>query len=115
METGDHQDNPEKSSPVQLVVLDVISEFINQLEPGVSAKIYGAFKYLRAGEVRPLLIKPLKGEIMELSVKQYRIIFFRAAMFIYVIDVFKKQSEKTPIKIIRRAEKRYQKIILLTK
>lgn len=84
------------------MILDEIGEYLSGLSAEVRGKISGDLESLEKGETETLLIK------------QFRIIFFRLEGSIYVIDVFKKQSKKTPLRIIERAEKIYRKIIELS-
>ena len=65
---------------------------------------------LEADRTEFLDIKQLSGKIRELIVRQYRLVFFRKEEIIYVIDIFKKQSQKTPRRIIERAERLYQSL-----
>ena len=48
------------------------------------------------------------GKVKEIIVKQYRVVFFTIGTTGYVVDVFKKQSRKTPKRIIERAERIYR-------
>jgi phage-related protein len=96
---------------VNLVILDDVRVFINKLSPLDSAKILAELKFLEMNRTEVLIIKPLKGKIMELSVRQYRIIFCKTGSMIYVINGFKKQSKKTPLRVIEQAEKVYREII----
>lgn len=96
---------------MKLVILDDALAFIDNLTPEDSAKILANLKFLEMKRTEVLIVKPLKGKIMEISVKQYRFVFCKVGMIIYVIDGFKKQSQKTPPRIIERAEKIYRKII----
>ena len=96
---------------MKLVILDDVIVFIDACALEDSAKIFAELNFLEMGRTEVLLIEPLKGKIMELSVKRYRIVFCKVGATIYVIDVFKKQSAKTPLRIIEQAEKIYRKII----
>lgn len=85
-----------------------VTDFINNLPDNISAKILAHLKSLEMNLTEALAIKTLKGKIKELIVKQYRIVFFQENGIIYVVDIFKKQSRKTPKGIIERAEEIYR-------
>jgi phage-related protein len=99
-----------KGVPLGFIVLSEVQKFINTIRSKDSGKIKTALEFLEARKTEALLIKQLKGKIVELSIKQYRVIFFEINSTIYVIDIFKKQSRKTPLRIIERAENIYKKI-----
>ncbi|HEY5221164.1 MAG TPA: type II toxin-antitoxin system RelE/ParE family toxin [Candidatus Paceibacterota bacterium] len=109
METGEFQNNQESSYEPRIVVLGNVLECIDALSGELSIKILADIKQLGTGKTASLLIKPLRGKLMELSVKQYRILYFRIEGTIYVVDVLKKQSRKTPRRIIKRAWNIYKK------
>lgn len=85
--------------------------FIDDLPEEDRANVRSHLESLRIHEIKRLLIKTLKGKIKELIVQQYRIVFVIIGETIFVTDVFKKQSQKTPKRIIEHAEKIYQKIL----
>lgn len=87
-----------------------VSKFLEELSREDDAKIAAHLKSLATDQTDGLLIKPLKGKIKELIVRQYRIVFFKIGDTGYVVDVFRKQSKKTPKRIIERAEKIYRDI-----
>lgn len=93
-----------------LVILDEVAEFVDKLSPDNSAKILAGLRFLELNRTEVLSIKPLKHKIMELVIKQYRVIFFRFDAKIYVVEIFKKQSQKTPQRIIERAERIHRNI-----
>jgi len=109
MENEEFRNSQEPPREATIIALGVALDVIKSLDRELSVKISAGIKQLGTRETDNLLIKPLKRKLMELSIKQYRIIFFRAGGTIYVVDVFKKQSRKTPWRIIRRAEKIYKK------
>lgn len=96
-----------------LIVFDEVRAFIKNLEGDTRGKIYTSLEFLAVGKMDAILVKPIKGKIKELSVKQYRIIFCQIGDVIYAIAGFKKQSKKTPHRIIERAEQMYHKIVEL--
>lgn len=95
---------------MNLQILDSVTGFLSDLSEGDAAKILAHLKSLEVNQIEGLTIKPLKGKIKELIVRQYRIIFFRIGKKGYAVDAFKKQSKKTPRRIIERAEKIYRDI-----
>lgn len=95
---------------MNIQILDDVSDFLAKLSREDDAKIAAHLKSLAINQTEGLTIKPLKGKIKELVVKQYRIVFFRINNTGYVVDAFRKQSKKTPKRIIERAEKIYRDI-----
>ncbi len=64
------------------------------------------------GDFTSVHIKSLKGEIKELIIKRYRIIFFIDKNIVYCIAAFVKKSAKTPKRELENAERIYKKIII---
>lgn len=93
---------------MDIKILDNVSKFIERLPEDDSAKILAHLKSLEENHTEGLLIKTLKGRIKEIVVRQYRITFFNIGTTIYVVDAFKKQSQKTPKRIIEKAERIYK-------
>ena len=93
---------------MSLQVLDTVIEFLESLPADDAAKIAAHLKSLEMDQTEGLTIKPLKGKIKEIVVKQYRVVFFRTGTRGYVVDVFRKQSKKTPKRVIERAERIYR-------
>lgn len=93
---------------MNLILLSKVEDFIDILSDEDSAKILSHLRFLETGKTEALEIKPLKDKIRELIINQYRIIFFAIGDNIYAVDSFKKQSQKTPKRIIERAEKIYK-------
>lgn len=89
-------------------ILHDVLTFLDSIAEEDSAKIYAHLKLLEENYTEGLNVKQLKGKIREIIVKQYRIIFFRKTNIIYIVDAFKKQTQKTPKRIIERAEKMYK-------
>ena len=94
----------------RLRVLSTVQNFIDCLGPEDSAEVRAQLETLEKGSTEKLMIKTLRGKTKELIIKQYRIVFFRRETMMYVVDAFKKQSKKTPLRIIERAEKIYKQI-----
>ncbi len=89
-------------------ILEDVRKFLDRLKDDDSAKILAHLKSLEESHTEGLLIKTLKDKIKEIVVRQYRIIFFNIGGTIYIVDAFKKQSQKTPKRIIEKAEKIYK-------
>lgn len=89
-------------------ILDNVKKFMDKLKEDDSAKILAHLKSLEENHTEGLTIKTLKGKIKEIIVRQYRIIFFTIGTTIYIVDAFKKQSQKTPKRIIKKAEEIYK-------
>ena len=95
---------------MQLHLFDDVTDFINTLPEDVAGKIVSSLKSLELNETKGLTIKTLKGKIKEIIVKQYRLVFFILGETIYIVDGFKKQSQKTPKRMIEKTEYIYKKI-----
>jgi phage-related protein len=87
-----------------------VLDFLNKISKDDKAKISAHLKSLQENHTEGLIIKPLKGRIKEIVVRQYRIVLFEIGATGYVVDAFRKQSDKTPKRIIERAEKIYRDI-----
>ncbi len=96
-----------------MATIHILNEVRNALlilaEPD-QARISARLHLLEIGEGRAIFTKKLRGPIQEMIVRQYRLIFFHKSRRPYVVDIFKKQSRKTPRRIIERAEKIYNTI-----
>lgn len=92
-------------------ILNDVSDFLDGTSGEDAAKIAAHLKSLEEDRTEGLRIKTLKGRVKELIVKQYRVICFKVGATWFVVDVFKKQSKKTPRRVIERAEKIYQSIL----
>ena len=87
-------------------VYDIVTNLPNEDEHKISQCIL----ILESGSIEGLVIKTLRNEIKEIVVKKYRLIFFNKNDTTYLVDIFRKQSRKTPVRIIDRAEKIYNLI-----
>jgi len=85
------------------IFLEVAAEFIQTLAITDQAKIAANIVMLRSGDFSSVHVKQLDGQIHELIVKQYRLIFFRKNTTLYVVGAFRKKSAKTPLREIRHA------------
>ncbi len=94
----------------EICLFKKVEEFILSLNPQVQSKISGSLSALGSKKFDAIYVKLLKGEIKELRVKKYRLIFFIYRNTVFVSGIFYKQSNKTPKKVIEMAEK-YYKII----
>lgn len=84
--------------------LSEVAKFISSLPDEDSAKILAYLKSLETGRTGGLVTKPLKKKVRELIVSNYRMVFFVVDETIYVVDAFRKKSQKTPVRVIERAE-----------
>lgn len=91
-------------------IVGIASDFIETIPLESRYLIEASISALASGETKRLKLKTLKGKIKEIITGQYRIVFFSFRTTLFIVDVFKKQSQKTPVRIIKRAEKIYQKI-----
>jgi phage-related protein len=89
-------------------VLSDVRAFINGLSD--SPRIWADIHALETPWTPALVIKKLRGKVKELVVGQCRIVFFAVGSTIYVIDAFKKQSQKTPRSVIERATDLYNQL-----
>ena len=95
---------------IKIQILEDVSFFLNDLSTSDSAKIFAHIESMKLGHTGVIRVKTLRGKIKELIVKQYRIVFFETDGTIYVINAFKKRSNKTPKRFIDTAEKIYKQI-----
>ncbi len=95
---------------METLIFDDVTNFLDTIPESDAAKILAHLKALQENQTEGLFIKPLKGKIKEIVIRQYRIIFFEKGTRRYAVDAFKKQSKKTPQRIINRAEKIYKSI-----
>ena len=93
-----------------MYIFNDVVDFLDEIPVKDSAKIYANISSLDENQIEGLVIKSIGEKIKEMIVKQYRIIFFYKNRVGYVVDAFKKQSQKTPQRIIKRAEKIYKNI-----
>ncbi|MBI4155931.1 MAG: type II toxin-antitoxin system RelE/ParE family toxin [Candidatus Zambryskibacteria bacterium] len=93
------------------VFFDKVKIFINNLPLKDQEKVIGAATALETGDFQSVFVKQLRGEIKELRVKKYRLIFFIHANSICFIRIFIKKSKKTPKNEIDIAEKIYKLFI----
>ncbi|MCF7833979.1 MAG: type II toxin-antitoxin system RelE/ParE family toxin [Candidatus Pacebacteria bacterium] len=87
-----------------------VSLFIKQLPETDQAKIHASISFLEEGDFRVVYTKKLKGEIKELIVKRYRLVFFVKDKNIYFIYIFIKKTSKTPKSYLFQMEKVYKYI-----
>ncbi len=90
--------------------LDEVEKFIHALTSGEQGKIAAAIAIMRTGDFKSVYTKTLRGQIKELKVREYRLIFFIKHQIIYFVGVFTKKSAKTPKKQIENAQKIYNQI-----
>lgn len=95
---------------MNLHLFQEVFDFLASIPKGDSSKIYKDLGLLEAGQSEKVYVKRLRGKVKELIVKQYRLVFFYSGQTIYVLYAFKKQSQKTPERVIKKAQKIYQKI-----
>lgn len=85
-------------------VLDRAKMFAASLPENDREKISATISAL--GEVRfeMLYIKTLREPIREVRVGWYRIVFFQKEATVYITDIFRKTSKKTPKEYITHAQ-----------
>lgn len=94
----------------RIILLRDIETFISRLSLDDQDKISGAIEALRNKKFSSIYIKQLKGDIKELKVKKYRLIFFIHKETVYFLRIFVKKTNKTPKNEIDIAEKHYKLI-----
>ncbi len=87
--------------------LDGASDFISSLTREEDVKITTQVKAIAENKTGDLVIKTLKGKVKELIISEYRIVFFIKNGAVFLVDGFRKKSQKTPKRIIERAERIY--------
>jgi len=94
----------------RIILLRGIEDFIFDLLPDDQDKISGAIEALSNKKFDSVYIKQLRGDIKELKVKKYRLIFFIHEEIVYFLSIFIKKTNKTPQNEIDMAEKNYKLI-----
>lgn len=95
---------------LRVILLRGVETFISELSVDDQDKISGAIETLGNKKFDSVYIKQLRGDIKELKVKKYRLIFFIYKEDIYFISIFIKKTNKTPKNEIDTAEKNYKLI-----
>ena len=90
---------------MKLHILDAVNKFLESITDEDSAKIAAHLKSLQDNRTEGLIIKPLQGKIKEIAIRQYRVVFFVTGAAGYAVAAFKKQSKKTPKRVIEQAER----------
>ena len=93
-----------------VLFLDSVTKAIQKLNPIDQAKIAASVVMLSAGDFESTYIKPIKGVIRELIVRRERLLFFLKGDTVYFVNIFRKQSAKTPKREILHAENIYKTI-----
>lgn len=83
---------------------------IDALPSALRVQILDEIEMLCVGNLQSLEVKPVRGKIKELIVKNYRILFFPKAPLMYFVHIFRKQTNKTPHQDIEYAEKLHKLI-----
>ena len=87
---------------------DSVTDFLRELPPKDRSKIEKNVRVMQAGDLHSPRIKTLRGQVRELIVKEYRILFFIHEHVIYFVRAFRKKSAKTPKQEIEYAEHIYK-------
>lgn len=94
----------------QLIILKKVATFISKLPDGDSSKLLAHLAFLESDKTEVLSIKTLRKKIKEIIVAQYRIVYFIIDDMVYVVDAFRKKTQKTPHPVIEQAEKLYKEL-----
>lgn len=97
-------------SEFRIILLKDIETFISNLSSDDQDKISGTVEMLRNKRLDSIYIKQLRGNIKELKVRKYRLIFFIHKETVYFLRIFIKKTNKTPKNEIDMAEKYYKLI-----
>lgn len=92
----------------KIIPLKDVEDFILKLPIKDQYKISAATDALKYKKFESVYIKQLKGEIKELRVKNYRLLFFIHDDNLFFVRIFVKKSRKTPRNEIHLAEKFYK-------
>src|SRR3990167_11101947 len=95
---------------LRIILLKDIETFISGLSFDDQEKMSGAIDALSNKKFDSVYIKQLKGDIKELKVKKYRLIFFIHQEIVYFVRIFIKKTNKTPNNEIDMTEKNYKLI-----
>jgi phage-related protein len=95
---------------LRIILLKDIETFIFSLSLDDQNKISGAIETLKNKRFDSIYIKQLRGNIKELRVKKYRLLFFIQKETVYFVRIFIKTTNKTPRNEIDMAEKNYKLI-----
>lgn len=98
------------SKEFRIILLKDIETFISNLPSDDQDKISGTIEALKNKRFDSIYIKQLKGDIKELRIKKFRLIFFIHEEIVYFVRIFIKKTNKTPKNEIDMAEKHYKLI-----
>ena len=79
--------------------------FIESLDERLRAKVAAAIKTLSDGDFLSVEVKSLRGQIRELRIASFRIIFFAKNGTLWFVSGFRKKTQKTPLHEIEQALK----------
>ena len=96
---------------LNITIMDDVLEFIGTLPLKEQNKILGAVNTLGNKKFEEVYVKQIVGNIKELKIKRYRLIFFIHQSEIFLIRIFVKKSKKTPKLEIELALKFYKSFI----
>ncbi len=96
---------------LRVILVKNVETFILDLSLNDQSKISGAVEALRNKKFYSIYIKQLRGDIKELKVKKYRLIFFIHKETAYFMRILLKKSNKIPKNEIDMVEKYYKLII----
>jgi len=94
----------------QAILFSGVRKYLDSISEQDSVKVLAGIRALEAGLVDSIKTKPLRGKVRELVVKMHRVVYFGVNSVLYFVDAFLKKSNKTPERIIQRAEAIYREI-----
>ncbi len=89
-------------------IKDDVLKFLESLSAKDVDKIMAAINAVRGKRFDSVFVKQIAGEIKELKVRKYRILFFILDNTVYFIRIFIKKTNKTPRQQIEYALKYYK-------
>jgi len=95
--------------------MDDVLEFLGTLPIKEKNKIFGAINILGNKKFDEVYVKQLVGNIKELKVKKYRLLFFTHKNETNFIRIFIKKTNKAPKREIELALKFYKSFIQFNK
>jgi phage-related protein len=96
---------------LEYLLTEKAKKYISSLTPKHQARLKGHIDLLAEQQYDFIETKPLRGKVREILVGGYRAIYFTIENVIFVVDIFKKSTQKTPPKRIEHAEKLYRSVL----
>jgi len=95
---------------LKLLYVEKAEKYISLLTSKHQAKLKRHIDFLAEQRYEFIETKILRGKIREIIVGGYRVIYFIVSNKVFIVDIFKKSTQKTPKKRIEYAEVEYKKV-----